>query len=268
MHYLDEGSGDVVLCLHGEPSWSFLYRKFIPVLHPFGRIICPDLFGFGRSDKPSEISDYSYNFHFRTLTAFLDRLDLRNITLVVQDWGGLLGLGLVGADPERFSRLVIMNTFLPVGDRPMPAAFVAWKTFALHSPVFPIGQVISMGTARPLGEGVEAAYNAPFPDKRFKSGARAFPAIVPTSPEDPGVREMLKAREVLKTWQKPALVMFSDKDPIMRGGDRWFNQTIPSRQNQPVITIEQAGHFLQEDAGEEIAGHIAGFWSKRSTDMG
>jgi haloalkane dehalogenase len=264
MHYLDEGQGEVVLCLHGEPSWSYLYRKFIPILQPMARVVCPDLFGFGRSDKPAKVEDYSYAFHFQALQAFLSALDLRNITLVCQDWGGLLGLGLLGADPDRFSRVVIMNTFLPIGNRPMPAAFLAWKTFALYSPVFNIGTVIRKGTARPLGPGVEAAYDAPFPDKSFKAGARAFPALVPTKASDPGVAEMKKAREVLSAWTKPALVLFSDKDPIMRGGEKWFNHNIPSRANQPVITIENAGHFLQEDAGESIAHHIATFLQSSS----
>lgn len=259
MHYLDEGSGDIVLCLHGEPSWSYLYRKFIPVLSSKYRVICPDLFGFGRSDKPAEIADYTYSFHFNALQAFLNQLELKDITIVVQDWGGLLGLGLVGADPDRFSRVVIMNTFLPVGNRPMPAAFTAWKLFALHSPVFNIGTIISKATARPLGSGVQDAYNAPFPDKKYKAGARAFPAIVPTSPEQDGVAQMQKARDVLKQWTKPALVMFSDKDPIMAGGEKWFNANIPSRKDQPEILIKNAGHFLQEDAGEEIATHIADF---------
>lgn len=259
MHYLDEGQGEPLLCLHGEPSWSYLYRHFIPPLRSNYRVICPDLFGFGRSDKPSEIADYTYGFHFDSLRKLLDHLQLDKITIVVQDWGGLLGLGLVGAEPERFARLVIMNTFLPVGDRPMPAAFTAWKMFALHSPVFQIGKVIRMGTARSLGPGVEAAYDAPFPSKKYKAGARAFPAIVPVKPDDPGVPEMQKARDVLKAWTKPALVVWSDKDPIMKGADRWFNAHIPSRSGQPEIIVNDAGHFLQEDAPQEIAGHIARF---------
>lgn len=259
MHYLDEGSGEVILCLHGEPSWSYLYRKFIPALSPKFRVIAPDLFGFGKSDKPTDVKDYSYEFHARTLKTLLDHLELQDITVVVQDWGGLLGLGLLGEDPERFKRVVIMNTFLPVGKRPMPAAFKAWKAFALNSPVFPIGKVISKATARKLSGDIIKAYDAPFPGRKYKAGARAFPALVPTKPEDPGVAQMLKARETLKEWHKPALVMFSDKDPIMSGGDKWFNGHIPSRKDQPVITIKNAGHFLQEDAGEEIAGHILDF---------
>jgi haloalkane dehalogenase len=262
MHYLDEGQGEVVLCLHGEPSWCYLYRGFIPVLRPLARVICPDLFGFGRSDKPDLVSDYSYAFHFNALQQFIDQLGLDRITLVVQDWGGLLGLGLVGAQPERFARLVIMNTFLPVGKKALPPAFQAWKAFALNSPFFPVGKIIRNATARPLGPGVEAAYDAPFPDKRYKAGARAFPALVPGKPDDPGVAEMLRAREALQRWDKPALVMFSDKDPITRGGEKWFNGNIPSRQGQPEICIHNAGHFLQEDAAEEIAGHIAGFWKQ------
>ncbi|MFT7588461.1 MAG: haloalkane dehalogenase [Limisphaerales bacterium] len=259
MHYLDEGKGDVILCLHGEPSWSYLYRKFIPVLSPNARIICPDLFGFGKSDKPTSISDYSFDFHLNSLKSFLKKLELNNITVVVQDWGGLLGLSLLGDNPELFSRVVIMNTFLPIGKRKMPAAFTAWKTFALNSPFFPIGKIISKATARDLSKEIIAAYDAPFPDKKYKAGARAFPALVPSKPTDPGVATMTNAREVLKKWTKPALVMFSDKDPIMRGGDEWFNGNIPSREDMPIIEIKNAGHFLQEDAGEEIANHILDF---------
>ncbi len=262
IHYLDEGAGQIILCLHGEPSWSYLYRKFIPILAPSYRVIAPDFFGFGRSDKLPNMADYSYQMHFETLEKFLEQLALRDITLVCQDWGGLLGLGMVGAHPEWFARLVIMNTFLPVGKRPMPAAFNAWKNFARLTPNLPIGRVIKMGTHQPLSKEIKAAYNAPFPSKKYKAGAKSFPMLVPQKPEDPGVAEMKRARAVLKEWEKPALVMFSDKDPIMRGGDKFFRGTIPTANDQPKITIHDAGHFLQEDKGEEIAGHIKAFMER------
>jgi haloalkane dehalogenase len=259
MHYVDEGKGEIILCMHGEPSWSYLYRKFIPVLAPHHRVICPDLFGFGKSDKPKAIKDYTFEFHFNSLQKFLDKLDLNDITIVVQDWGGLLGLSLVGLWPDRFKRLLIMNTFLPVGKRAFPPAFKAWKAFALNSPIFPIGKIIDKATARPMSKEVKKAYDAPFPGKKYKAGARAFPAIVPSKPDDPGVPEMQRARDVLSAWEKPAAVMFSDKDPIMSGAYKWFDGNIPYRQGKEKVTIENAGHFLQEDAGPEIAQKILDF---------
>lgn len=261
MHHIDAGpaTADPIVCLHGEPSWCYLYRHFVPVLARENRVLCPDLFGFGKSEKPSRITDYTFRFHFEALQAWFNELALERVTLVVQDWGGLLGLSVLGAEPERFARVVIMNTFLPTGDRPMPAAFKVWKAFALHSPVFTISRVIRMGTARPMDPAVVKAYDAPFPAKRFKAGARAFPAIVPAAAEDPGVVEMQQARDVLSRWTKPSLVLWSDKDPIMRGADRWFNSHIPSRKDAPVETIRNAGHFLQEDAGPEIAERIRRF---------
>lgn len=259
MHYLDEGQGEIVLCLHGEPSWSFLYRKFIPILSPNYRVIVPDLIGFGRSDKYAAVKDYSFAMHFNSLQAFIEQLELKEITLAVQDWGGLLGLSLLGVHAEWFRRVVIMNTALPIGDRPMPKAFKVWKTFALNVPGLPVGKIMKTATVSKLPKAVVNGYQAPFPSNRFKAGAKAFPALVPTKPTDPGVPEMKKARAVLAQWEQPALVMFSDKDPIMRGGDRFFRKLIPSAQEQPEITIENAGHFLQEDKGEEIARLIAQF---------
>ena len=262
VHYIDEGQGEVILLLHGEPSWSFLYRKFFPVLSPHYRVVAMDFLGFGRSDKYTKIKDYSYKVHADTLIGFIDQLGIEKITVVVQDWGGLIGLGVLGMLPEKFVRVVIMNTFLPIGNRPMPAAFKAWRAFAKLTPSLPIGGIIKSGTAQPMSDEVKAGYNAPFPSRKYKAGAKAWPLLVPMKASDPGVEEMKNAREVLKQWNKPALVMFSDKDPIMRGGDKWFRHNIPTASDQPFIEIKDAGHFLQEDKGEEIAGHIKEFMER------
>ena len=259
-HYIDEGSGEVILCLHGEPSWSFLYRKFFPVLSPNYRIIAPDLYGFGKSDKPIKLSDYTYEFHLKSLINFLDELSLYEITIVVQDWGGLLGLGLVGALPERFKRLVIMNTALPVG-KPLPFFFKIWKAFAKYHPNLPIGGIVTKGCYRKSSKTKEIkdAYNAPFPSKKYKAGARVFPMLVPSKPNQEGVERMQKAREILAKWEKPCLVMFSDKDPILGSMVHFFKDLVPTAKNQKDIVIKNAGHFLQEDAGEQIAGYIHEF---------
>lgn len=263
VHYIYEGQGEVVLCLHGEPSWSYLYRKFIPVLTPQYRVMSMDFIGFGKSDKYTRMEEYTYQMHLQTLEAFLEHTGIDNITLVVQDWGGLLGLGLLGKYPERFARVVIMNTFLPIGNRPMPLPFKAWKAFAKYWPGLPVGFILNIGCAKGLSSNAKQAYDAPFPDNSYKAGAKMFPLMVPSKATDPGVAEMQQAREVLKQWQKPALVMFSDKDPIMRGGDKWFRGNIPTANNEPFIEIKGAGHFLQEDSGEEIAGYIKEFMQRR-----
>lgn len=259
LHYIDEGEGEVILCLHGEPTWSFLYRKMIAPLKKNYRVIAPDFFGFGRSDKFTQQKDYTFNMHYRTLIKFIDKLELKNITLVVQDWGGLIGLSVLGKHPETFKRVVIMNTSLPVGNRPMPVAFKIWQSFARFWPKFPIEFIMKNGSHRKLKAAVLRGYSAPFPSKKYMQGARAWPQLVPSSPNDSGVKQMSRARDVLKTWNKPALVMFSDKDPITRGAEKWFLKNIPSVTDQSVITIEGGGHFLQEDKGRLIAEHIHDF---------
>ncbi|HKV86227.1 MAG TPA: haloalkane dehalogenase [Ktedonobacterales bacterium] len=261
MHYVDEGSGETILCLHGEPSWSYLYRKMIPALAAGHRVIAPDLIGFGRSDKYTETADYTFAMHHDALVAFLDALALSEITLVCQDWGGLLGLCLAAELPDRFARLVIMNTGLPTGDEPATRGFLAWQAFALRSTDLPIGRIIRSGTAQgdQMPEAVVAAYEAPFPDDAYKAGAKAFPALVPTSPDQEASAPLRHARRALARWDKPALVMFSDGDPITRGGDAFFRRLIPTAKDQPEITIPGAGHFLQEDKGEELAAHILAF---------
>jgi haloalkane dehalogenase len=263
LHYVDEGQGDPILCLHGEPSWCYLYRKMIPILKEKNRVVAPDLIGFGRSDKPAQRSDYTFAMHHDALVTFVTALDLRRITLVCQDWGGLLGLTIATEHPERFSRLVVMNTGLPTGDEPIGPAFMAWRAFATSQSDMDIGSVIQRGCVSKLPADVVAGYNAPFPDAGYKAGALQFPLLVPISPDSPSSPPMRKAREVLKGWTKPILVMFSDRDPITAGGDKWFRKTVPSAREEPEIVIKDAGHFLQEDKGREIAKHIREFIDRR-----
>ncbi len=262
MHYVDEGPRDAapVLMLHGEPSWSYLYRKMIPVIVNAGlRAVAPDLFGFGRSDKPAARADYTYQRHVDWMTAFIEGIDLRGITLVCQDWGGLIGLRLAAEHPDRFARIVAANTFLPTGDNPPGEAFLRWQTFSQTAPQFPIGNIIQGGCKTPLTPEIIAAYDAPFPDDSYKEGARQFPALVPTRPDDPASEANRKAWEVLRRWDKPFLTAFSDQDPITRGGDRAFQESVPGTKGQPHTTIEGGGHFLQEDRGEELARVVVDF---------
>ncbi|MEW6127954.1 MAG: haloalkane dehalogenase [Acidobacteriota bacterium] len=262
MHYIDEPgtSGETVLMLHGEPSWSFLYRKMIPIIKAAGhRAIAPDLFGFGRSDKPIEKSDYSYQFHVDAITEFIKQLDLTNITFFGQDWGGLIGLRVVAENPERFSRIVAGNTFLPTGDRPPSEAFLRWRDYSQSIPEFHAGGIIKGAVVGKPSQDVIDAYNAPFPDETYKAGARAFPLLVPITPDDPASEANRQAWEVLKQWTKPFLCTFSDSDPITRGGDVIFQKLIPGTQGQKHTTITDAGHFLQEDKGEELARVIVDF---------
>jgi haloalkane dehalogenase len=261
VHYLDEGpaGAPVVLCMHGEPSWSFLYRKMLPVLTDAGlRCIAPDLIGFGRSDKPTERSDYTYARHVEWMRAALfDALDLSEVTLVCQDWGGLIGLRLVGEHPDRFARVVAANTFLPTGERPAGEAFLRWQRFSQTVEDFDVGFIVGSGCTSELAPEVHAAYNAPFPDDTYKAGARQFPMLVPTSPDDPASDANRKAWETLRAFDKPFLTAFSDSDPITRGGDAAFQRDVPGCAGQPHTTITGGGHFLQEDRGEQLAQVVA-----------
>jgi haloalkane dehalogenase len=263
VHYVDEGpaEGAPVLLLHGEPSWSYLYRTMIPVLVGAGhRCIAPDLVGFGRSDKPGAPDDYTYLRHVDWMADIVfGHLDLRGITFFGQDWGGLIGLRLVAAQPERYARVVAGNTGLPTGDRPPNDAFVQWQTFARETERFPVGAIVSGGCVSALGDEVVAAYDAPFPDDTYKAGARSFPSLVPTSPGDPAHEANVAAWEVLARFDRPFLCAFSDGDPITRGGERQFIGHVPGTDGQPHVTIEGAGHFLQEDKGEELARVIVDF---------
>lgn len=262
IHYIDQGPRDAepILLLHGEPSWCYLYRTMIPLLAAAGfRTIAPDLVGFGRSDKPVWREDYTYQNHVNWMRGLLETLDLRRITLMCQDWGGLIGLRLAAELGERFERIVAANTFLPTGDIPPGKAFLRWQRSSQERPVFHAGMIVQQGCVSKLAPEVVSAYDAPFPDERYLAGARQFPLLVPTSPDDPAAEANRQAWEVLKRWKKPFLTAFSDSDPITRGADLFLQAAIPGAAGQAHTTIEQAGHFLQEEKGEALAEIILAF---------
>ena len=266
VHYVDVGplQVDPVLLMHGEPSWSYLYRKMIPIIVDAGfRAVVPDLVGFGRSDKPADRKDYSYQRHVDWMQVFLDKLDLQRITLVCQDWGGLIGLRLVAQNPARFSRVVVANTGLPTGDNPISDAFLSWRKYSQEVPEFNAGAIIAMSNQKdPLSNEIIAAYDAPFPDDTYKEGARIFPSLVLISPDDPASNANREAWKVLSRFEKPFVTMFSDGDPITRGGERIFQKLVPGTKDQPHTTIKGGGHFLQENRGEEFARAVVDFISR------
>ena len=266
---IDEGPRDapVVLLMHGEPAWSFLYRKMIPVLLAAGlRVVAPDLVGFGRSDKPARRRDYSYLKHVTWMRAWLEEMDLRNITLFCQDWGSLIGLRLAAEMPKRFDRIVLANGGLPTGLEPVPRAFRIWRAFARFSPWFPIGRIVKAGCVHGLTPREVAAYDAPFPSRRYRVAARLFPGFVPTSPDDPERANNERAWAVFERWDKPFLTLFSNRDPITRGGYKVWQKRVPGAQGQPHAITRNAGHFLQEDRGPEVAAAIVVFME--STPLG
>lgn len=259
IHYIDEGprEGPVVLMLHGEPTWSYLYRKLIPVFADAGcRALAPDLVGFGRSDKPVRRADYSYARHVAWMKGWLECLDLRDVTLVGQDWGSLIGLRLAVENDERFARIVMANGALPTGDESLPAAFRVWRFFSQYSPWFPIGRIVQVGSRRRLSREEMAAYDAPFPSGRYKAGARAFPALVPASVNDPATEANRAAWKRLENWHKPFLCLYATGDPIMRGMYQVFRDRVPGCAGQPHEMLKGAGHFIQEDRGEDLARKI------------
>ncbi len=255
MAYVDEGSGPVVLLLHGEPSWSYLYRTMIPVLVDAGfRVVAPDLIGFGRPDKPAAVADYTYAGHVEWLRSVLfDALDLTDVTLFCQDWGGLLGLRLVAEHPSRFARVAAGNTGLPDGRHRLPDAWWRFRDFVVRTEDLPIGFLVKSGCADPLSDAEVAAYDAPFPDASYQAGAKAFPDLIPQDADNPATPANQRAWEVLVGFAKPFLCAFSDGDPITSGGERMLIGKIPGAQGQPHTTIEGGGHFLQEDRGPELA---------------
>ena len=263
VHVVDEGPPDAppVLLMHGEPTWSFLYRHVIPVLVDAGhRVVAPDLVGFGRSDKPGAVGDHSYARHVEWMRqALFDRLDLRDITFFGQDWGSLVGLRLVAADPGRYARVAIGNGGLPTGHGPASEAFLAWQRFATETAEFPVGRIIDGGCTTTLAPEVVAAYDAPFPDDSYKAGPRAMPALVPTSSDDPATPDQEAAWAVLERFDRPFLLCFSDADPITRGGDAPFRAKVPGARGREHVTIEGGGHFLQEDRGAELGRVLVDF---------
>ena len=260
--FIDEGPRDapVVLLMHGEPTWSFLYRKMIPVLLKAGlRVVAPDLVGFGRSDKPADKTDYSYLNHVLWMTAWMESIDLKHITLFCQDWGSLIGLRMVAEEPARFDRVVLANGGLPTGTSEIPFAFKVWRAFATYSPWFPIGRIVKSGCVAGLTPQEIAAYDAPFPSRRYRIAARLFPRFVPTTPDDPERKNNERTWEMFKRWDKPFLTLFSNRDPVTRGGAKRWKEVVPGAQGQPHAVTRNAGHFLQEDKGEEVAAAIAAF---------
>jgi haloalkane dehalogenase len=263
MSYVETGpaDGEPVLLLHGEPSWSFLYRTVMPVLAEAGfRAIAPDLIGFGRSDKPAAIGDHSYARHVEWVRAFaFDQLNLRGLTLVGQDWGGLIGLRLVAEHPDRFARVVAANTGLLTGDQAMPEVWLRFREVVRSTPVLSISRLVQSGCQKKLAKGVLAAYDAPFPDESFLAGPRAMPGLVPTSPSDPAAAANRAAWERLAAWDKPFLVAFSDRDPITAGMAPILKSAIAGAAGREHPVITGAGHFLQEDEGERLGEAIVGF---------
>jgi haloalkane dehalogenase len=262
VHYVDEGDSGapVVLLLHGEPSWSFLYRKMIPVLTAAGlRAVAPDLIGFGRSDKPDDRAAYTYQRHVDWMRATVDALTLQDVTLFGQDWGGLIGLRLVAEDPDRYARVVAANTFLPTGEGKPSEAFLFWQEYSQTTPNFHVGGIVKGACRTDVPPEVVAGYDAPFPSDEYTAGARQFPLLVPTRPDDPASEPNRAAWKVLEQWDKPFLCAFSDSDPVTAGNDRFLLERIPGTNGQPHTTISGAGHFLQEDKGEELGRVVADF---------
>ncbi len=267
MHYLDvnPGAERLIVCLHGEPSWSYLYRKMIPLLVAEGyRVIAPDLIGFGKSDKPLAESDYTYQRHVDWMRELLfDHLGLRNINLFIQDWGGLIGLRLLAEHTDRFERVAAANTFMPTGEQNLGLGFEQWKAMAATMNPFPVGNLLQVGTVSQLSIQEIAAYDAPFPDETYKAGVRVFPALVPSSPNDPATPANRAAWAKLRELQLPFLTLFSDSDPITSGVEKYFQKAIPGTKGQPHIIMKSSGHFLQEDCAEELVAALVPFFKAK-----
>ncbi len=258
MHYVDEGprDGPPVVLLHGEPTWSYLYRTMIPPLVEAGhRVLAPDLIGFGKSDKPTRMDDYTYLRHVEWVTHWFETLDLTDVTLFVQDWGALVGLRIAAEQDHRISRVMVGNGFLPTAHHGTPIGFRGWRAFARYTPIFKAGFIVQTATVTKVPSAVRAAYDAPFPGTKYQAGARAFPQLVPTDPKDPAVPANRAAWDALGRWEKPFLCVFGDKDPILGKADRPLIEHIPGAQGQQHDRI-RAGHFIQEDAGPELAARL------------
>jgi haloalkane dehalogenase len=268
VHYVDKGaaSAPVAVLMHGEPTWSYLWRRVIPVLVNAGlRVIAPDLVGFGRSDKPTEIGDYTYARHVEWMRATLfDHLELRGISLVCHDWGGLIGLRLVAEHPDRFARVVATNTGLPDGEHRLPDAWWRFRDFVVRTEDLPISMLVAGGSRTELSPETLAAYDAPFPGPEYKAGAKAFPDLIPQSADNPATPDQQRAWASLSTFDKPFLMAFSDSDPITAGADRVMHPRIPGAGAYEPVSIPGGGHFVQEDAGPELARVIVDFIGQTS----
>lgn len=267
-HY-DAGPRDapIVLLMHGEPTWAFLYRKMMPTLLAAGyRVIAPDLVGFGRSDKPARRADHSYLNQVLWMGAWLEANELQDLTLFCQDWGSLIGLRLVAAAPQRFARVVLANGGLPTGSGPVPRAFRLWRAFARFSPWFPIGRIVRSGCTAGLGGPDAAAYDAPFPSRRHRIAARLLPGFVPTTPADPERDRNEQAWAFFKRWDKPFLTLFGSRDPVTRGGEQIWQRLVPGARGQAHAIVRGAGHFLQEDRGPELAEALIAFMRANPLD--
>ena len=255
LHYVDEGPRDAppVLMLHGEPTWSYLYRHMIPPVAAAGlRVLAPDLIGFGKSDKPADPSDYSYGDQVAWIRNWIEALDLRNVTLVCQDWGSLIGLRLAAEMEPRFARVLLSNGGLPTGDERLPLAFLTWRAFSRHSPWFPIARIVAYGSKRRLSGAELAAYDAPFPSTPFKVATRVYPSLVPSTRDDPAHDANCRAWEVFRRWEKPFICCYSDGDPITRSMARYFLERVPGTKGLRHATL-RGGHFIQEDDPQSFA---------------
>lgn len=262
IHYVDEGPRDEhpVLMMHGEPSWSYLYRKIIPKVSAAGwRVLAPDLVGFGKSDKPVRREDYTYQRHLDWMWSVVGQLGLDRIVLVCHDWGGLLGLRMVGEHPDRFDAVLASNTFLPTGDMDPGEGFKKWQKFSQEAKEFEIGRILKNGTARGLPPEIIAAYDAPFPDDRYKAGARQFPMLVPIRPDDPASESNRAAWQSLSKWEKLFVTVFADSDPVTKGGDKFLQMAIPGTKGQPHSRLARTGHFIQEDDPDGFANCVLEF---------
>ncbi len=256
LHYVDEGADDAdpVLLMHGEPSWSFLYRRMIPIFVEAGcRVVAPDLVGFGKSDKPLRIEDHTYRRHVKWMTQFVEKLDLKRISMFCQNWGSLIGLRVAAENPARFNRIVLSNGGLPTGAGRMSEAFMNWREISRTVEPWPVGMFMQGGTVSELSDDVIAGYEAPFPEEKYKAGVRALPSLVPISTDDPEHEANRKAMELFRSWKKPFLTAFSDSDPITRGADKLFQRMVPGARGQSHKIVKGAGHFVQEDKGLECA---------------
>lgn len=266
LHYVDEGprDGKPVLMLHGEPSWSYLYRFMIPPVAAAGlRVLAPDLIGFGKSDKPSAQSDYSFSGQVAWIRQWVEALDLRDITLVCQDWGSLIGLRLAAESPERFSRVLLSNGGLPTGETEMSLVWRIWEKFARFSPWFPIGRILQSGVKRKLSPAEIAAYDAPFPDERYKAAARVYPSLVPVRYDDPEAAKCRNAWVVYQEWAKPFITCYSDGDPITRGAGVRFVSEVPGARGETHPTLN-GGHFIQEDDPQRFAELVIAACGRRA----